>query len=92
MNYVKDMVDNMLIQNESIEEEAANSEEMRSAKTARAGEAGRGVSVVANEIKKLAENSKKSANYIKDTVKSLREEISSSEQAIIEAVDIFSKE
>jgi methyl-accepting chemotaxis protein len=39
----------------------------------RSGEAGRGFAVVAKEIKKLAENTKDSANFIRDMVKKLRE-------------------
>ena len=56
----------------------------------RAGESGKGFAVVANEIKKLANNTKESANYIRDMVKELREEVGVSEQAIIEAVNVFS--
>ncbi|MBA9028298.1 methyl-accepting chemotaxis protein [Peribacillus huizhouensis] len=62
-----------------------------SIEAARSGEAGRGFAVVANEIKKLAENTKNSANYIKEMVKKLRTEIGVSEQAISEAVGVFSK-
>ncbi|MGE8077402.1 methyl-accepting chemotaxis protein [Peribacillus loiseleuriae] len=61
-----------------------------SIEAARSGDAGRGFAVVAKEIKKLAENTKDSANYIKDMVKKLREEIGVSEQAITEAVHVFS--
>ncbi len=62
-----------------------------SIEAARAGESGKGFAVVANEIKKLANNTKESANYIRDMVKELREEVGISEQAITEAVHVFSK-
>lgn len=62
-----------------------------SIEAARSGEAGRGFAVVAKEIKKLAENTKDSANYIKDMVKKLREEIGDSEHAMIAAVQVFTK-
>jgi methyl-accepting chemotaxis protein len=61
-----------------------------SIEAARAGEAGRGFAVVANEIKKLADNSKESVNYVRKMVKNLREDIGNSEQAITEAVNVFS--
>lgn len=61
-----------------------------SIEAARAGEAGRGFAVVADEIKKLADNSKESVNYVKKMVKNLREDIGNSEQAITEAVNVFS--
>lgn len=61
-----------------------------SIEAARAGESGRGFSVVANEIKKLADSTKKSSNYIKDMVKNLRGEIYASEQFIAEACNTFS--
>jgi len=61
-----------------------------SIEAARAGEAGRGFAVVADEIKKLADNSKESVNYVRKMVKNLREDIGNSEQAITEAVDVFS--
>lgn len=61
-----------------------------SIEAARAGEAGRGFAVVADEIKKLADNSKESVNYVRKMVKNLREDIGNSEQAITEAVNVFS--
>lgn len=62
-----------------------------SIEAARAGESGAGFSVVANEIKKLADNTKESVNYIKDMIKALREEIATSEQVMSEAANVFSK-
>jgi methyl-accepting chemotaxis protein len=62
-----------------------------SIEAARSGEAGKGFAVVANEIKKLADNTKISANYIKDMVKNLRNEIGTSEKEMTEAVNVFSK-
>ncbi|WP_459481048.1 methyl-accepting chemotaxis protein [Clostridium saccharoperbutylacetonicum] len=61
-----------------------------SIEAARAGEAGRGFAVVADEIKKLADNSKESVNYVRKMVKNLREDIGNSEEAITEAVNVFS--
>lgn len=62
-----------------------------SIESARAGEAGLGFAVVANEIKKLANSTKESANYIRNMIKRLRVEISTSENSINKAVDVFSK-
>ncbi|MBT2655291.1 hypothetical protein J7E81_08545 [Bacillus sp. ISL-18] len=62
-----------------------------SIEAARSGDAGRGFAVVASEIKILADNTKKSANYIKDMIKNLRREIGSSEKEMTEAVNVFSK-
>ncbi|MFS0820147.1 methyl-accepting chemotaxis protein [Bacillus sp. 1P02SD] len=62
-----------------------------SIEAARSGEAGRGFSVVAEEIKKLADNTKQSANYIKDMVAKLRGEIGVSNQTITGAVTVFTK-
>ncbi|MDF2884387.1 MAG: hypothetical protein K0R54_4954, partial [Clostridiaceae bacterium] len=45
---------------------------------------------VADEIKKLADNSKESVNYVRKMVKNLREDIGNSEEAITEAVNVFS--
>ncbi|MFT8349125.1 methyl-accepting chemotaxis protein [Clostridium saccharoperbutylacetonicum] len=61
-----------------------------SIEAARAGESGRGFAVVADEIKKLADNSKESVNYVRKMVKNLREDIGNSEEAITEAVNVFS--
>ncbi len=49
---------------------------------ARAGEAGRGFSVVADEIKQLAEESMKSANEIKGLIKETQEESKRASQAM----------
>ena len=62
-----------------------------SIEAARSGEAGKGFAVVASEIKKLADNTKISANYIKDMVKNLRNEIGTSEKGITEAVNVISQ-
>ena len=44
-------------------------------KAARAGDAGRGFSVVADEIRKLATNSKENVSQIDDITKGIREAI-----------------
>lgn len=62
-----------------------------SIEAARAGDSGKGFAVVAGEIKKLAENTGDSANYIKAMVKKLRDEIGSSEEVISTAVTVFSE-
>lgn len=62
-----------------------------SIEAARAGEKGRGFAVVAGEIKKLAENTKESANYIRTMVKKLRDKIGASENVIEDAVKTFSE-
>lgn len=62
-----------------------------SIEAARAGEKGKGFAVVAGEIKKLAEDTQNSANYIRTMVKKLREEIGLSEDVITGAVTIFSE-
>ena len=54
---------------------------------ARAGEAGRGFAVVADEVRKLAERAKSSASDINDILGSLLEQVSSVAGDIVEASD-----
>lgn len=56
-----------------------------SIEAARAGESGKGFSVVANEIKKLADHTKESVNYIQESVRNLRTQIQGSTSAIEKA-------
>jgi methyl-accepting chemotaxis protein len=55
-----------------------------SIEAARAGENGRGFAVVANEVKKLAEQSKKSADQIAELIRTIQEETSLAVTAIAE--------
>lgn len=61
-----------------------------SIEAARAGEHGKGFSVVANEIKKLAESTKEQVEFIREVVTSLTTEISRTTTAVDEAMDSFS--
>ncbi len=60
-----------------------------SIEAARAGEHGRGFSVVADEIKKLAESTKEQVEFIRNVVSSLTTEISRTSKALDEAAVSF---
>lgn len=60
-----------------------------SIEAARAGEQGKGFSVVATEIKKLAENTKKQVTSIQNTVINLTEEIQKTTIDLYQAVEAF---
>ena len=58
-----------------------------SIEAARAGEYGRGFSVVAENIRKLADDSKNSVNKVQNTIDSLRQDTSTSLSDLINSVD-----
>lgn len=60
-----------------------------SIEAARAGEAGRGFSVVADEIKKLANSTKSQVSIIQSVVSSLQVEVLNTSKAINEATETF---
>lgn len=60
-----------------------------SIEAAHAGDAGKGFSVVANEVRSLAANSSKSATEIQDLIQSMVEKIESSVQSIGETQESF---
>ncbi len=62
-----------------------------SVEAARAGQYGRGFSVVAEEIKSLAENTRKQSDHIKDTVTALNQRVKKASSNLEQATDSFSK-
>ncbi|WP_066892772.1 methyl-accepting chemotaxis protein [Clostridium nigeriense] len=60
--------------------------------SARAGEYGRGFSVVAEEIRKLAEQSKESSNEINNIIKDLENEVINVSKSINDVTDIINEE
>jgi methyl-accepting chemotaxis protein len=50
---------------------------------ARAGEAGRGFTVVAGEVKKLADNTSKSSNDVKDIIKAIQDDVKKTLETIL---------
>ena len=50
---------------------------------ARAGEAGKGFTVVAGEVKKLAENTSKSSNNVKDIIKAIQDDVKKTLETIL---------
>lgn len=60
--------------------------------SARAGEYGRGFSVVAEEIRKLAEQSKESSNEINSIIKDLEKEVLNVSKSINEVTEIINEE
>ena len=49
---------------------------------ARAGEAGRGFAVVADEVRKLAENTSKSSNNVKDIIAAIQQDVKRTQEAM----------
>ena len=60
-----------------------------SIEAARAGEYGRGFSIVAENIRKLADDSKSSVNKVQDTIDSLRLDLSSNLSDLINSIDLL---
>lgn len=62
-----------------------------SVEAARAGQYGKGFSVVADEIKSLAENTRKQSDHIKDTVTALNQRVKKATANLEQATESFNK-